>query len=591
MTRIPGPLAAPPARTWTLGTAPWQAIPPASAPRARVIIDNDFSGDPDDLIQLVHHLLSPSVGHPPCRRLPPPRGRPLRPERCDRRERARGRRGDVARRMGLTDEVIRAGANRALDDATTPAVGRRRRDHRRGPARRPDDAAVLRRRRRPDRSGLGVPRRAAVAKRMTLVWIGGNEHEGLAVPPPNAMPIEYNLLIDVVAAQVLFNDWPVTIWQVPRDVYRQCLVSDAELRLRVAATGSLGVWMYAEVAQVFDMVATHLGRPGETYAMGDSPLVLLTALPVGVRTRSLIQSLCRAVPPPRDRRRRRHTADVDGARADARLHLGGHPPHVRGLLPQARGVRAAGTTAGGCRGGGLVHARAAASLVSTIPRPRTIVTADPELDDLNSMIRFLLYANEVEIEGLIYASSRFHWRGTDRVRKFFLPQREYDLPQTSWRWAPGSGSSTTRSTPTPQSTTTSSCTTPATPPPTRCALSSARATWTSKATPRASRRARNSSRTSCWTTCPGRSSCRCGQGRARSPAPSCRSRSDSAGRTRTEFTPKSRPRRSSRSSRHRMTPTTTTSPPTGRASGSSRSRLSRGATWPDAPFARRTCTC
>lgn len=61
MTRIPGPLAARPARTWSLGSAPWQAIPPASAPRARVIIDNDFSGDPDDLYQLVHHLLSPSV--------------------------------------------------------------------------------------------------------------------------------------------------------------------------------------------------------------------------------------------------------------------------------------------------------------------------------------------------------------------------------------------------------------------------------------------------------------------------------------------------------------------------------------------------
>ena len=29
--------------------------------RIRVIIDNDFSGDPDGLVQLAHHLLSPSV--------------------------------------------------------------------------------------------------------------------------------------------------------------------------------------------------------------------------------------------------------------------------------------------------------------------------------------------------------------------------------------------------------------------------------------------------------------------------------------------------------------------------------------------------
>lgn len=30
-------------------------------PRMRVIIDNDFSGDPDGLFQLVHHILSPSI--------------------------------------------------------------------------------------------------------------------------------------------------------------------------------------------------------------------------------------------------------------------------------------------------------------------------------------------------------------------------------------------------------------------------------------------------------------------------------------------------------------------------------------------------
>ena len=33
-------------------------------PRMRVIIDNDFSGDPDDLFALVHHVLLPSVEIP-----------------------------------------------------------------------------------------------------------------------------------------------------------------------------------------------------------------------------------------------------------------------------------------------------------------------------------------------------------------------------------------------------------------------------------------------------------------------------------------------------------------------------------------------
>lgn len=70
-------------------------------------------------------------------------------------------------------------------------------------------------------------------------------------------------------------------------------------------------------------------------------------------------------------------------------------------------------------------------------RPRTIITADPELDDLNSMVRLLLYSNELDIEGLVYASSRFHWRGDDAGTPFFLPDREYSEPRTSWRWAEG----------------------------------------------------------------------------------------------------------------------------------------------------------
>ena len=44
-------------------------------------------------------------------------------------------------------------------------------------------------------------------------------------------------------------------------------------------------------------------------------------------------------------------------------------------------------------------------------KPRTIVTTDPELDDLNSMIRMLLYSNEIRIEGLVYSSSQHHYSG------------------------------------------------------------------------------------------------------------------------------------------------------------------------------------
>ena len=47
----------------------------------------------------------------------------------------------------------------------------------------------------------------------------------------------------------------------------------------------------------------------------------------------------------------------------------------------------------------------------TNPTARIIVTTDPELDDLNSMLRLLLYSNEIDIAALVYSASNFHHRG------------------------------------------------------------------------------------------------------------------------------------------------------------------------------------
>lgn len=44
-------------------------------------------------------------------------------------------------------------------------------------------------------------------------------------------------------------------------------------------------------------------------------------------------------------------------------------------------------------------------------RPRVIVTTDGEIDDECSLVRFLLYANEWDIEGIIASSSQYHWHG------------------------------------------------------------------------------------------------------------------------------------------------------------------------------------
>lgn len=91
---------------------------------------------------------------------------------------------------------------------------------------------------------------------------------------------------------------------------------------------------------------------------------------------------------------------------------------------------------------GLVITCLAGSRVDAQPtRPRIVITADPELDDNNSLIRFLLYSSDVAVEGLIYASSQFHWKGDGKGTKWFVPGREYArfglslCPCESWRWA------------------------------------------------------------------------------------------------------------------------------------------------------------
>lgn len=75
-------------------------------------------------------------------------------------------------------------------------------------------------------------------------------------------------------------------------------------------------------------------------------------------------------------------------------------------------------------------------------KPRVVITADPELDDLNSMIRYVLMADGYQTEGLIYASSQFHWTGDGTGKAIDVPGREYNrnglnmCPCTSWRWDP-----------------------------------------------------------------------------------------------------------------------------------------------------------
>ncbi|MGY1836635.1 nucleoside hydrolase [Blastococcus sp. SYSU DS0510] len=246
--------------------------------RIRVVVDNDFSGDPDGLVQLAHHALSPSVD------LRLVIGSHLRPgDHFDPSDTTADNAAALAREVlalaGRSDVPVLAGSNVGLTDRGTPI-------------RSAAAEALVAEAMRTDVdtplyvcAGAGLTEIASawlieprIAGRLTLVWIGGPEHAGLAEPPPDAMPIEYNLLIDVLAGSIVFGDSAVPIWQVPRDAYRQTLATFAELQLRMAEQGPLGARLFAALDGLRAGAIQHGVDLGETYILGDNPLVLLTAL-------------------------------------------------------------------------------------------------------------------------------------------------------------------------------------------------------------------------------------------------------------------------------------------------------------------------
>jgi purine nucleosidase len=245
-------------------------------PRYRVIVDNDFSGDPDDLFQLAHHVLSPSV------EIPVVIGSHLAPgDAFDPSDRQADNAAEVAR--GLLDLLgssipVLAGSNTGMisPDRPVPSAA---------------SEAIVREAMRTNTDlplfvalGAGMTELASavlteprIAERLTAVWIGGPEHAGIGLDHPVPDQVEYNLRIDIPAARAVF-DSPVALWQVPRNTYRQALVSHAELDERVRPHGPLGRRLAESIDGLVDLAEGAGLRVGETYCLGDQPLVLLTAL-------------------------------------------------------------------------------------------------------------------------------------------------------------------------------------------------------------------------------------------------------------------------------------------------------------------------
>lgn len=244
----------------------------SAQPRMRVIVDNDFGGDPDGLFQLAQQVLSPSAeikaiigshhyddffGNPGTSAFACQMTKELLSVmQCDSLPVYAGAEGKLAdAKTPLVSEGARAIINEALHDDQRPLY-------------------VL--------CGAGLTNIASaylleprIAERIAaVVWIGGPEYADLCKNQLQKQR-EYNQGIDPIASQVVFNHSTLSIWQIPRDTYRQALYSYAELEQRIGKAGKTGAYLMERLAIPFKWMH---GGLGEAYILGDSPLTLVTAL-------------------------------------------------------------------------------------------------------------------------------------------------------------------------------------------------------------------------------------------------------------------------------------------------------------------------
>lgn len=233
--------------------------------RARVIVDNDFAGDPDGLVALAHQLLSPRtrVTHITTSFLSPEF---TVPGVLSGKTAAQGKdiAAELVRRLKpLSTPAIVAGPEAAMSSGRAP-----------GDAARAIVAEAMREDPLPLWFTCGGPLtniaealilEPRIASRMQVAWIGGGGY------PDGGW--EYNLAMDAEAAQTVIERSNVPLWQVPQPTYRQMQISVAELAADMRPISPFSRWLYDRFTSPPDFVDLGGGWP-----MGDSPLVLLSAL-------------------------------------------------------------------------------------------------------------------------------------------------------------------------------------------------------------------------------------------------------------------------------------------------------------------------
>ncbi|MGY1615526.1 nucleoside hydrolase [Geodermatophilus sp. SYSU D00691] len=234
------------------------------AEQCRVVVDNDWAGDPDGLVALAHHLLSPTnrVVAVTSSFLNPVFGEPGTTAE---------RGAALARELvdlvgGPVRPPVHAGAESAFDGATTSGASAA-------------SAAIVAEARRDDDLPLflvcagpltnvaaALAEAPDIASRFTLVWVGGARAADAA---------EYNRDTDQPAADLVFGRSALPIRQFPLETYRRCAFSVAEVEHDLAGSGAVGRWLWT---RFLELPLPGWIRLGGVWPLGDSPPLLVTAL-------------------------------------------------------------------------------------------------------------------------------------------------------------------------------------------------------------------------------------------------------------------------------------------------------------------------
>jgi inosine-uridine nucleoside N-ribohydrolase len=231
------------------------------AEQCRVVVDNDWAGDPDGLVALAHHLLSPTnrVVAVTSSFLNPVFGE-------DDGTAARG--AAFARELvdlvgGTHRPRVHVGAERAFDGSATSAAS----EAIVAEAQREDDLPLFLVCAGPlTNVAAALEQAPEIATRLTLVWIGGALADGAA---------EYNRDTDPEAARRVLARSELPVWQFPLETYRRCAYSVAELEHDLAGSGRIGEWLWTRFVE---LPLPEWIRLGGVWPLGDSPPVLVTAL-------------------------------------------------------------------------------------------------------------------------------------------------------------------------------------------------------------------------------------------------------------------------------------------------------------------------